>query len=250
MMLRKPHSFSAFSAAFGALLGASIAFGPSSARAEPVKGVVEMFTSQGCSSCPPADAVLAELAGEPGLLALSWHVDYWDYLGWKDTLGLPDATMRQRSYAAQFQSRSVYTPQAVVNGAAGMVGSKEAEVRAALSSVPFPALGVTLARQDQRIAITLAEADLRGAETLLELIYFAPRTDVVIERGENAGHTVTYINSVRGLSTLGLWTGEARVIEMPVAELETHGAEGCAVLVRTVLDSGAPGPIIAAAALR
>jgi hypothetical protein len=237
-------------AALGAALLLTLPIEVAPARAEPVKGVVEMFTSQGCSSCPPADAVLAELASEPGLLTLSWHVDYWDYLGWKDTLALPDATARQRAYAAQFQSRSVYTPQAVVNGAAGMVGSKEGEVRAALAGVPFPALGVTLARHDHRIAITLAAADLRGAETLVELVYFAPRTDVVIERGENAGHTVTYVNSVRGLSALGLWTGEARVIEMPVAELEAHGASGCAVLVRTVLDSGAPGPIIAAAALR
>jgi hypothetical protein len=219
------------------------------AKAEPVTAVVEMFTSQGCSSCPPADAVLAELAAEPGVLALSWHVDYWDYLGWKDTLALPEATARQRAYAVQFQSRSVYTPQAVVNGAAGMVGSKEEEVRAALAAIPFPALPVTLARHGGRLAVTLAAADLRGTDTVVELVYFAPASDVVIERGENAGHTMRYVNSVRGHSMLGVWKGEARTIEMPVTDMEAHDAAGCAVLVRTVMETGAPGPVVAAAIL-
>ncbi|MGL4406119.1 MAG: DUF1223 domain-containing protein, partial [Notoacmeibacter sp.] len=106
---------------------------------DKIIGVVELFTSQGCSSCPPADKILTRLSKEPGVLTLAWHVDYWDYLGWKDTLGVTGATERQRAYAANFQAASIYTPQAVVNGATGLVGSRENQLRSALGSIPFPA---------------------------------------------------------------------------------------------------------------
>ena len=221
-----------------------LAIAPSVAG-ERITGVVELFTSQGCSSCPPADKILTKLNQKPGVLVLAWHVDYWDYLGWKDTLGVTGASERQRSYAAGFLSASVYTPQAVVNGATGMVGSKESQIRSALGTVPFPALEVNLKRSGDGITVSLPKAELNGASTIVELINFAPESIVEIQRGENAGENVKYQNAVRKLTKLGAWNGEAKTFEAAAAK----AYQGSAVLIRTLLSTGEAGPVIGAAVL-
>jgi hypothetical protein len=212
---------------------------------ERVTGVVELFTSQGCSSCPPADKILTKLDKDPGVLVLAWHVDYWDYLGWKDTLGVTGATERQRAYAAGFQSASVYTPQAVVNGATGMVGSKESQIRNALGNVPFPAIAVNVKRSGDGITVTLPKAEFNGATAIVELINFVPKTVVEIERGENAGESVVYQNAVRKVTKLGSWNGEAKTFDASGGKAN----QGSAVLIRTVLSTGEAGPVIGAAVL-
>jgi hypothetical protein len=213
--------------------------------ADKITGVVEMFTSQGCSSCPPADKIVTKLNRDPGVLVLAWHVDYWDYLGWKDTLGVTGATERQRSYAAGFQSASVYTPQAVVNGATGMVGSKESQIRNALDAVPFPAFEVNVKRTGSGISVTLPKAEFNGATAIVELVNFVPKSVVEIERGENAGTSVTYENAVRKVTKLGVWDGEAKSFDASTAK----AGQGSAVLVRTILSTGEAGPVIGAAVL-
>ncbi len=223
---------------------------PKSAAADRhVTGVVELFTSQGCSSCPPADRILAELSREDGVLALAWHVDYWDYIGWKDTLALPESTARQRAYALQFNATSVYTPQAVVNGAAGFIGSHEAELRSALSATPLALTGLEITRSPRSITVGLPAIAAPAGDMLVELIYFEPETAVEITRGENAGKTAQYHNAVRGMTVLGLWSGEARRIEMPLSEMDAHAAKGCAVIIRALDGEGRPHRILGAALL-
>jgi hypothetical protein len=230
-----------------ALLSATTFFAviPPSLAADKITGVVELFTSQGCSSCPPADKILSKLNRDPGVLVLAWHVDYWDYLGWKDTLGVSGATERQRSYAAGFQSASVYTPQAVVNGATGMVGSKESQIRSALGNTPFPAFEVNLKRSGSGITVTLPKAEFNGAKAVVELINYAPKSVVEIERGENAGESVTYEKAVRNVTKLGVWDGEAKSFNASSAK----DGQGSAVLIRTLLSTGEAGPVIGAAVL-
>ena len=229
-----------------ALLGATTlcaALTPSLAGSK-ITGVVELFTSQGCSSCPPADKILAKLAKEPGVLVLAWHVDYWDYLGWKDTLGVVGATERQRVYAANFKSASVYTPQAVVNGATGLVGSKETQVRSALKNIPFEAIDVGLRRGPDGLSVSLPQSEFKGVKTIIELVSFTPQAVVEIERGENAGTSVTYQNAVRKVVNLGVWNGEAKSISA-----KARKGEGNAVLIRALLSTGEAGPVIGAAVL-
>jgi hypothetical protein len=210
-----------------------------------LRGVVEFFTSQGCNSCPPADRLAEELTTDPSLIILSWHVQYWDFLGWRDTLGLPQADARQRAYAALFNARSVYTPQAVVNGAEGMVGSRQALVAAALGQLP-PPLAIRLEAENGVLSISLPDVE-NDARALIEIIRFAPSRNVTIERGENAGETITYANTVTAVEQAGAWTGTAQKFDVPLVS-ET-GDTGVVVLARALGADGRPGAIIAAARL-
>jgi hypothetical protein len=229
-----------------ALIGLGMGMAATAAEAQsPVKNVLELFTSQGCSSCPPADKIAALIAKDDSTLVLTWHVQYWDHLGWQDTLGLKAADRRQKQYAATFQSRSIYTPQAVVNGAAGMVGSRGGEVNAALGSVPFPAYDLTIASSGGKLKIDCPDIAL-NSKAIVEVVTYAPKTLVQIERGENTGETVAYINAVTGISEAGVWTGKAETFN---ASLPSNKGDGVAVLARTVLENGQPGPVIAAAHL-
>ncbi len=217
-------------------------------------GVVELFTSQGCSSCPPADAVLRDLAAEPDVLALGYHVDYWDYLGWKDTLASPENTARQRAYARALGSRAVYTPQAVVNGRDHLNGGKGSAIRSMLSRFARGGQGLTvpvaIRSVGDRLAIAVGDGTKpAGHDTHLTLVYFSTSTPVRIERGENAGRTVTYANAVRSMQTLGMWDGKAMELQLPGQKVADHKADGCAVLVQAVTADGHPGPILGAANL-
>lgn len=179
-------------------------------RAEPVV-VVELFTSQGCSSCPPADEFVAMLASDPRILPLALHVDYWDYIGWADRFAQPIFTDRQRDYAKAVGSRTIYTPQLIIGGLDRIEGFAPMEtadrLRAHLSA--GAAVHLTVTREGERLVIK-AEADPPlDAPAQVQLVRYKPEETVTIERGENAGRTITYHNIVTQWTELGVWPGLA-----------------------------------------
>jgi hypothetical protein len=229
----------------------SLAHATPSLAADRITGVLELFTSQGCSSCPPADALMEDLAQRRGLAVLSLPVDYWDRLGWKDTYGSPVHSARQRAYAAARGDRSVYTPQVVVNGIQHMNGADRGEIEDNLDRLAGSlSVAVDLSRANGalRVAVGAAPAGATAANsaaTVVLLPYLA-RREVAIGRGENAQRRVAYTNIVRKISVVGTWTGAAHTFELPAAA--TGAAEGAVVLIQTGTPE-APGPIIGAAKL-
>ena len=170
--------------------------------------VVELYTSQGCNSCPPADRLLGKLAERDDLITLTFNVDYWDYLGWKDTLASPANTERQRHYAAAMRSRTVYTPQMVIGGRQHAVGSDAAAVAAAIKAEQLRSTGAAILRlthADGRVIVSLAAAPKAGTNATVWLVRYDRRRDVPIERGENAGSKLVYHNVVRDMRALGHW---------------------------------------------
>jgi hypothetical protein len=222
-----------------ALLYAAASFCPApSVAGEPVTVVVELFTSQGCNSCPPADAVLGELARRDDVLPLSFHVTYWDRLGWPDSFGLEASTRRQRAYAASLGRRGVYTPQMVVGGRLDVVGSQRRRVLAAIELLqshaePGPAIAIVNGE------LTLAAGD-QGACTLW-LIGFDRAHDVAIERGENRGRKLRYHNVVREIVDLGTWTGGPVALPLPLERLVAKQRDGAALLVQRQIDGAIIG---------
>ena len=205
-------------------LGLGVAAMPASADPRPV--VVELFTSQGCSSCPPADALLGELARRGDVVALGFHISYWDSLGWKDPLSNQGSTDRQKAYARSFDSR-VYTPQMVVDGTSEMIGSDRAAVLAALDKVrearTEASAPISFAADRRSVVIGAGDGD---GEVVLVRFLRHRTTDVVA--GENAGRILRDANGVTALTTLGAWDGPA--LSFPI---EPPGAdEGLAVLVQ------------------
>jgi hypothetical protein len=218
----------------------------STARAaEPVRGVVELFTSQGCSSCPPADRYVAELAKDPGLVVLSWPVDYWDYIGWKDTFASPAFTARQKGYAASWQSGEVYTPQAVIDGVTHAVGNDRDRVQEAIEAHGTSiAATVTIADRDGKIGIDITpKGGVSGAATLW-LLRVLRTANVAIGRGENKGRSVTYTNVVREAIAVGQWSGGAAHFD--AARPKLGEGEGLVALLQAGT-AAKPGPILAAA---
>lgn len=192
------------------LLGLLSGAGPAAAR--PV--VVELFTSQSCSSCPPAEALIGELAREgDDVLPLAYHVTYWNHLDWRDTFSLPAATQRQHAYAGRLGS-AIYTPQAVIDGRTGLIGSQDASVRAAIAAArqgaedPVP---VSLSREGG-LSVRVGSGTGGGTVTL---VGFDPRHVTSVARGENAGRTLTQVNVVRSVAEIGRWTGAAQAWTMP-----------------------------------
>jgi len=199
--------------------------------------VVELFTSQGCSSCPPANANLIELSRRPDVLALSYAVTYWDYLGWKDTFSKPEYTERQAIYEPRLGERGPFTPQMVVNGRQSTVGFRLADVEGliAVSATSAPP-DVTLAAG--KVSIGRGQAPAEGADVWL-VRYDANIVNVPVARGENTGRTLPHSHVVHSLSHLGDWTGQALALAVPVAPAGLRTA----ILVQT--RNG--GPILAAA---
>lgn len=230
-------------------LAAPVLCAPAHASDVAVRGVVELFTSQGCSSCPPADARFRTLADDPALVALAYHVDYWDYLGWKDTLASALNTERQNGYARSFGARSVYTPQAVLNGRTHVNGADPAAVDAALASGAL-SVPVRLSRQGDRIVAETGAGPDPANSAVIVFVWFRAETTVVVERGENRGATIAYANAVMARNTTGMYHGAPERHEMPVSEAEKAGADGCAVLVQEIGPDGAPGAILGAASTR
>ena len=235
----------------GLMAGALLAAAPAEAE---IKGVVELFTSQGCSSCPSADKLFGAYAGRTDLLALSYNVDYWDYLGWKDTLASADNTERQRNYAQARGDGQVYTPQVVVDGRTHVVGSKGADIDQALAKYP-DGLPVPLSLSSTGDAITVtigsaspaAKAEMPHAN--LWLVMYDRAVAVPIERGENSGRTITYSNVVRKLRPIAMWKGESMSVDLPKSEIKHADVNRCAVLLQAETKDGLPGPILGAATI-
>ena len=222
----------AFVAALGVCAGVLIT--PPIARAE-IRGVLELFTSQGCSSCPPADKLLGELSRDPSLVAFSLNVDYWDSLGWKDTLADPRNSERQRAYARVRGERGVYTPQLVINGTTYLVGSDKAAIQRALASARDAlSVPVRLAVKGGILSVDLAAGEGAGEVWVYGL---AKEVSVAVARGENRGRTVTYHNVVRSWQKLGDWSGKAANWNVPVSHLAAAGVDTAVVVVQSGRDA-------------
>jgi len=247
-------SKTALGVASGALLVLSF---PAVSAADPAGkpiGVVELFTSQGCNSCPPADTAFSELAAKGDVVALSYHVDYWDYLGWRDTFGQPENTDRQYQYMKAFGGQSVYTPQAVINGRKHVNGSSREDISRSLRELEGQGGGLSVAIKATHQGNTLKiEADAASggpSEAEVVLVYFDPPTPVEIERGENNGRTITYWNAVTDVQVAGMWHGKSTSFDLPMREVAKNGNGGCAVLLQAVNSDGSPGPILGATVVR
>ena len=222
------------------------------AKAE-IKGVVELFTSQGCSNCPPADKLLGEYAKRKDVLALSYDVGYWDYLGWKDTLASVDNTERQRNYAQARGDGQVYTPQAVIDGRTHAIGSSQTAIDAALAKYPDLPIQLSLASTADAVTVNISAADPAAKAAMphatLWLVMYDRTVTVPITRGENGGMTITYHNVVRKLRPIAMWKGEAMSVDLPKSEIKHADVNRCAVLLQTETKDGLPGPILGAAAI-
>ena len=210
--------------AFAGALICTASLMPLPASAGEPRAVIELFTSQGCSSCPPADKLLGELSRDPTLLTLSLPVDYWDYLGWKDTLALHGHSVRQRAYAdCAWRPRSGYTPQAVINGVVAVVGSDKAAIEQAIaqtrqSAAPLT-LPVTMTVADGKVSVNVPAAGGEHGSAEVWLCPITGKAKIAIGRGENGGHTLAYTNVVRRWVKLGDWNGNAETFNVPLASL-------------------------------
>ncbi len=228
---------------------AVIVFGGPAMAEPPGPAVLELFTSQGCSSCPPADALLAELGKRPGYVTLSYSVDYWNYLGWRDTLSSPANSDRQRDYARMRGDGMVYTPQVVVDGILHVNGSNEAAIEMAmrnaaqrLHDVSVP---VNMHAEGDTLVIGIGAApdnsDKRSATIWLAIA--KDEATVAISRGENRGKTLSYYHPVKELTPIGMWEGAAMTLRLPLKDLKTMGGD-CLVALLQVENAG---PILGAA---
>ena len=217
---------------------------PTAAEGQAVH-VIEMFTSQGCSSCPPADRLLKTFAGRTDVIALSFHVDYWDRLGWKDTFGSPAFTKRQRDYALRRGDGKVYTPQAVINGRLHEVGHNRSAIERAMSASDAAAqrVPVTLSLKSGQLRVTAASASgQKSAGGIVTLLGVQTQGAVTATRGENSGERLAYTNIVRSMTTLGPWLGSSFETSIAVSHPSLAGADAVVVLIQRTGD----GPIIGA----
>jgi hypothetical protein len=200
------------------------------------RAVIELFTSQGCSSCPPADKLMAELANDPSLIVMSLAVDYWDYLGWKDTLALHGHSNRQRAYANTRADREVYTPQVVVNGIAHALGSDKAAIERTIHDTAQRAhpltLAVTMSVVDGKVTVNVSADPNETGQGEVWLCPISKSVTVAIGRGENSGHSLTYTNVVRRWVKLGEWTGKAQSFSVPLASVQNSDIDSLAVVVQ------------------
>ncbi len=207
--------------------------------------VVELFTSQGCSSCPPADELLAEIADRDDIIALALHVDYWDYIGWKDVFANPEHTVRQRGYSRAVGKRSIYTPHMIIGGKDHVSGRKPMKLAQLIENhkaLP-PVAMVALERVTGRVTIRVtATGGLPAGGAVVQLVTFTAHDSVKISRGENAGRTLNYHNIVRDLVEVGRWDGRGAYS----ATVRVPENMSVAVLVQ----QRNYGPILGAAQLR
>lgn len=230
--------------ALAAMAAVSLVGTTAATAQDRVPVVVELYTSQGCSSCPPADAVLRELAARPDVIALALHVDYWDYIGWKDVFGHPRHTARQKAYAHALGQRTIYTPQMIVDGAHGVVGTHDRDVADLIAAHAARDRVVVLKADRSGNAVTIrATSTSAFAPPLnLQVVRYRPSAKVAVERGENAGHTLEYTNIVTDWQIVGQWDGKA-----PLAFTQSvTGSEPVVV----ILQRPGPGTIEAVAQLR
>jgi hypothetical protein len=222
-------------AVLAAVCTAWIGLGAGPVAAGESKVVVELFTSQGCSSCPAADKLLGELSKDPSVLPMSLSVDYWDYLGWKDTLALPGHVKRQRAYALGRGDHAVYTPQVVINGTAHVLGSdKQAIERAVKNARANMQVPVKVAVADGKVNVEIAAAKEPGQSAEVWLCPLSKAVPVKIGRGENRGQNIVYTNVVRGWIKLGDWKGGELRLSKAVSEILAMGKfDSVAILVQS-----------------
>lgn len=214
--------------------------GVASAQENPV--VVELYTSQGCSSCPPADEMLRDLAGRDGVIALALHVDYWDYIGWADSFADPAYTARQQRYGVAAGLRMIYTPQFIIGGQDRVVGARAMDVADAIRTQAARPSGVTLQISRNGDLLQIAGQARERAPMVVQVVRYTPQESVNIERGENAGHRFVYANIVNDWRAVGEWDGGEPL------DMQANVA-GTAPIVVIVQERG-PGRILAAAELR
>jgi hypothetical protein len=221
------------------------------ALAEP-RAVVELFTSQGCSSCPAADKIMGELAEDPSIVALSMPIDYWDYLGWKDTLADARFSARQKAYSHVRGDRDVYTPQVVVNGSAHVIGSDRAGIEGAIGdtkkvdgvmSVP---VSMTLTGKQINVSIPVASKGPAAMHGEIWIGSISKAVSIAIGRGENRGREVTYYNVVRNLLKVGDWNGSPGSWTVPLENISREGVDAAVVYIQDG-NRDRPGPMLGAA---
>jgi hypothetical protein len=221
------------------------------ALAEP-RAVVELFTSQGCSSCPAADKILGELAKDPSIIALSMPIDYWDYLGWKDTLADARFSARQKAYSRMRGDREVYTPQVVVNGSAHVIGSDRAGIEGAIGetekvdgvmSVP---VSMTLTGKQINVSVPLSGKGPTAVHGEIWIGSISKSVPIAIGRGENRGREVTYYNVVRNLLKVGDWNGSPGSWTVPLENISRDGVDAAVVYIQDG-NRDRPGPMLGAA---
>jgi len=209
--------------------------------------VVELYTSQGCSSCPPADALLARLADRKDVIALSLPITYWDMLGWKDTLASEGNTRRQKAYGQLMGHGGVYTPQMIVDGVNDIVGSREAAVEAAIDAraADGRTVPVTLGVSPHELRVYVGPGGERGEDATIWMFEVMPKATVAIHAGENEGRSMTYRNIVRGVKAVGMWKGQSVSLDLPREDALSEPHDGVAVVVQ----EGGYGRVIGAAFL-
>jgi len=205
-------------AAVGSTAQPAAASRPASTRATPSEPVVvELFTAQGCSGCPDANRVVEAIAGEPGVIALTYAVDYWDYLGWPDTFARPEFARRQRAYQTALRLRNVYTPQVVIDGRRQVSGAEGPAVQTAVDEEAvrrvFPPQ-IEFRETGDRVGVGSGRAPVGGAE-VWAVVYRPGAQTVTVNGGDNRGRTVRHVNVVRTLTRLGDWTGRPVLFALP-----------------------------------
>ncbi len=215
---------------------------PLFAQNNPV--VVELYTSQGCSSCPAADALLKDLSDRDDVIALALHVDYWDYIGWKDPFGDPAHADRQRAYAIAGHRQSIYTPEMVINGQTDIVGAKAMKLAKAISEhAKIPArVNLKIRRDGDRLTISAQKRESVSGPMTVHMLRYTPRRVTTIERGENAGKTIEYANVVENWQVLDTWDGAG-----PLSVVAPVSGNKPAVVIIQAQDAG---PILAAARIK
>lgn len=232
----------------GAVVAAGLSLTGVLAGEAPRPIVVELYTSQGCSSCPPADALLGQLAKRPDVLAMSLPITYWDMLGWKDTLANPENTARQKSYSKAMGKGGIYTPQIIVDGLTDVVGSRDAGVKSAIAARKADEMTVPilLKPDGHEVHVSIGSGKLAGgkpADATVWVFHILSSATVAIGKGENEGRTMTYKNVVRDLKPAGAWKGEALAIDLPRHDPSDPPHDTLAVVVQ----QGGYGRVLGAA---
>jgi len=229
-----------------AVAAATLVISVARAQEHQAPVVVELFTSQACSSCPPADRFLGELAKRDDVIAMSLPVDYWDHLDWEDTLSRSEHTERQRWYAQHLGHPNVYTPQMVINGSAAVIGSRIEAVQAAIGAAQRDPAGipVTIETEGKSFHVSIGGAQTPARAKIIAIPLLRAQT-VHIKRGENRGKTITYHHVSRSLIPVGTWRGEAQTLTLAHDEIMVDDAELCAV----ILQDEQSGAILGAALL-
>lgn len=217
------------------------------------KAVVELFTSQGCYSCPPADKILGKFAEGDEVLGLSWHVDYWNYLGWQDTFSSRENSERQYRYKRTLKESQVYTPQAIINGRTHAVGSNKPEILSVLkyfeSEKKAMNVPIDVSVNSETISVSIGMNE-EAKNATLYMVYFNETETVDIPRGENAGKKITYHNVVHAVQPMGMVKAEGLKMNYPISELVRMGFDATALILQKSDSEGNPSAIVGASVIK